>query len=70
MIEEVQIEGTFLDGTKLVTVHKPVCSKDGDLNLALYGSFLPVPELSVFHKEQVGIVNITQVFKAINICIL
>ena len=24
MIHEIQIEGTFLDGTKLVTVHEPI----------------------------------------------
>jgi len=24
MIEEVQVEGTFPDGTKLVTIHKPI----------------------------------------------
>ena len=48
MIAEVQVEGTFPDGTKLVTVHHPVSGEDGDLTLALYGSFLPVPELSVF----------------------
>jgi urease subunit gamma/beta len=43
MIHEVQVEGTFPDGTKLVTVHDPIASEDGDLELALYGSFLPVP---------------------------
>ncbi|MGN6370015.1 MAG: urease subunit gamma [Phycisphaerae bacterium] len=43
MIEEVQVEGTFPDGTKLVTVHHPVAMEEGDLELALYGSFLPVP---------------------------
>jgi urease subunit gamma/beta len=48
MIAEVQVEGTFPDGTKLVTVHHPIASENGDLALALYGSFLPVPELSVF----------------------
>ncbi|MBI5774109.1 MAG: urease subunit beta [Verrucomicrobia bacterium] len=48
MIYDVQVEGTFPDGTKLVTVHHPIASEDGDLTLALYGSFLPVPELSVF----------------------
>jgi urease subunit gamma/beta len=48
MITEVQVEGTFPDGTKLVTVHHPVASEHGDLSLALYGSFLPVPELSLF----------------------
>src|SRR5215218_64288 len=45
MIAEVQVEGTFPDGTKLVTVHHPIAAEDGDLSLALYGSFLPVPEL-------------------------
>jgi urease subunit gamma/beta len=48
MIGEVQVEGTFPDGTKLVTVHHPIASENGDLALALYGSFLPVPELAVF----------------------
>lgn len=48
MIDDVQVEGTFPDGTKLVTVHHPIVALDGDLTLALYGSFLPVPELSVF----------------------
>src|SRR6266700_4195899 len=35
MIHEVQVEGTFPDGTKLVTVHHPVAVDDGDLALAL-----------------------------------
>lgn len=48
MLHEVQVEGTFPDGTKLVTVHHPIASEDGDLTLALYGSFLPVPDLSIF----------------------
>jgi urease subunit gamma/beta len=48
MIYDVQVEGTFPDGSKLVTVHHPVASEDGDLRLALHGSFLPVPELSAF----------------------
>jgi len=41
MIDEVQIEGTFPDGTKLVTVHHPIVAERGDRTLALYGSFLP-----------------------------
>jgi urease subunit gamma/beta len=48
MIREVQVEGTFEDGTKLVTVHDPVCQEHGDLELALYGSFLPVPPRDSF----------------------
>jgi urease subunit gamma/beta len=46
MIYEVQIEGTFPDGTKLVTVHHPIVAEHGDLGLALYGSFLPIPPRS------------------------
>ena len=44
MIVEVQVEGTFPDGSKLVTVHHPVVADRGNLALALYGSFLPVPD--------------------------
>ncbi|MEO8483197.1 MAG: urease subunit gamma [Acidobacteriota bacterium] len=40
MIDEVQVEGTFPDGTKLVTVHHPIVAERGDRALALYGSFL------------------------------
>jgi urease subunit gamma/beta len=43
MIREVQVEGTFEDGTKLVTVHEPIATDEGDVALALHGSFLPVP---------------------------
>ncbi|MBC7389707.1 MAG: urease subunit gamma [Opitutaceae bacterium] len=40
MIHDVQIEGTFPDGTKLVTVHDPICSQLLKNGLALYGSGL------------------------------
>ena len=40
MIDEVQVEGTFADGSKLVTVHHPIVAEDGDPALAFYGSFL------------------------------
>ena len=43
MIVEVQVEGTFPDGSKLVTVHHPIAAEHGNMELALYGSFLPVP---------------------------
>ena len=48
LVHEVQVEGTFADGTKLVTVHEPISLEDGDLKLALHGSFLPMPDLAVF----------------------
>ncbi len=43
LLPEVQVEGTFPDGSKLVTVHHPICDEHGDFSLALYGSFLPAP---------------------------
>ncbi len=55
MIYDVQVEGTFPDGTKLVTVHHPISAENGDLSLALYGSFLPVPSASVFKSMPMGI---------------
>ena len=42
MIDEVQVEGTFPDGTKLVTVHYPIVAERGDRALALFGSFLSI----------------------------
>ena len=48
MIYDVQVEGTFPDGSKLVTVHHPIAGENGNLALALQGSFLPVPDLSLF----------------------
>jgi urease subunit gamma/beta len=52
MLEAVQVEGTFRDGTKLVTVHHPIAAEHGDLALALHGSFLPVPALSLFEAAE------------------
>jgi urease subunit gamma/beta len=57
MIYDVQVEGTFPDGSKLVTVHHPIAAENGDLKLALYGSFLPVPELSAFKKTAAELEN-------------
>jgi len=48
LVTEVQVEGTFPDGTKLVTVHHPIVADHGDLELALHGSFLPVPDRARF----------------------
>ena len=50
-LAEVQVEGTFSDGTHLVTVHDSICSDDGDLESALYGSFLPLSNNDVFKLE-------------------
>ena len=34
LVDDVQVEGTFPDGTKLVTVHHPIVADHGDLELA------------------------------------
>ena len=47
-LTNIQIEGTFPTGTYLVTVHHPISSDDGDLEKALYASFLPVPSKDAF----------------------
>lgn len=54
MIAEVQVEGTFDDGTKLVTVHAPIVLERVDLVLALHGSFLPVPAAERFENAVGG----------------
>lgn len=48
IVDEMQVEATFPDGTKLVTIHDPIHSANGNLAFALQGSFLPVPSLETF----------------------
>jgi urease subunit gamma/beta len=62
MIVEVQVEGTFPDGSKLVTVHHPIAAEHGNIELALYGSFLPVPEAKADLK--VGTTTATKATRA------
>jgi urease subunit gamma/beta len=52
MIHEVQVEGTFDDGTKLVTVHDPIALDDVDLALAFHGSFFPIPNPAIFTANE------------------
>ena len=48
LVRNVQVEATFPDGTKLLTVHSPISAQSGNLELALEGSFLPVPSPDTF----------------------
>ncbi|KAF9468200.1 urease [Collybia nuda] len=48
LLHDIQIEGTFHDGVFLVTVHDPICTESGNLEAALYGSFLPIPSDDLF----------------------
>ncbi|TKY59873.1 Urease protein [Spatholobus suberectus] len=52
LLNAVQVEATFPDGTKLVTVHDPISRENGDLKQALFGSFLPVPSLDKFAESK------------------
>lgn len=54
-LEEIMVEGTFPSGTYLVTVHHPVSTDDGDLEKALYSSFLPVPTNEMFPLPDAGV---------------
>jgi urease len=55
MIGQVQVEATFPDGTKLLTIHTPISALNGDLEAALEGSFLPVPDISVFISTDIDL---------------
>lgn len=50
LLHEVQVECTFPDGTKLVTVHSPINLDNGQLKEALYGSFLDTPSAKLFQS--------------------
>lgn len=52
LVKMVQVEATFQDGTKLVTIDSPICKEDGNLELALHGSFLPIPDLKQFEDNE------------------
>ncbi|RDX94687.1 hypothetical protein CR513_22907, partial [Mucuna pruriens] len=52
LVDSVQVEATFRDGTKLVTIHDPIACDHGNLELALFGSFLPVPSLDKFTQNE------------------
>ncbi|KAF8474265.1 urease [Kalaharituber pfeilii] len=54
-LQELQVEGTFPDGTYLVTIHHPISTEDGDLEKALYGSFLPVPSNDLFPLDDASV---------------
>jgi urease len=47
-LNEVSLEATFTDGTKLITVHNPLNSLNGNLKGCFYGSFYPIPNLDIF----------------------
>ena len=47
-LKQMQVEATFATGTHLITVHNPISTDDGDLSMALYGSFLPTPSPDLF----------------------
>lgn len=56
-LHEIQVEGTFPDGVFLVTVHDPISTDHGNLDAALYGSFLPLPLQDKFPAAETTIVS-------------
>lgn len=59
-LAEMMVEGTFPTGTYLVTVHHPVSTDDGDLEKALYGSFLPIPSNNMFPLPEADVYEYTK----------
>lgn len=59
-LTELMIEGTFPSGTYLVTVHHPISTDDGDLEKALYGSFLPIPSKDKFPLPETSVYESTK----------
>jgi urease len=47
-LKQLQVEGTFVTGTHLVTVDDPISTDDGDIKLALYGTSLELPKSDLF----------------------
>jgi urease len=58
-LSELMVEGTFPTGTYLVTVHNPISTDDGDLEKALYGSFLPIPSNDKFPLPEASVYEST-----------
>jgi urease len=54
-LAEIMVEGTFPTGTYLVTVHHPVATENGDIEKALYGSFLPIPSNDLFPSHEASV---------------
>ena len=57
LLHEIMVEGTFLDGTFLVTVHEPICTPNGDLRRAMLGSGLPTPSSDVFEESPTKVLH-------------
>ncbi|PKI82350.1 urease [Malassezia vespertilionis] len=50
ILHDVMVEGTFLDGTFLVTLTDPICTPNGNLEAAMYGSGIPPPDSNLFPR--------------------
>ncbi|KAJ3018708.1 UNVERIFIED_CONTAM: hypothetical protein HDU68_011017 [Siphonaria sp. JEL0065] len=64
-LHSVQVEGSFRDGCKLVTVHEPISGPKGDKALAFYGSCLDV-NIRQSKSEKEPSINTTQNSSNIN----
>ncbi|RNA43460.1 urease isoform X1 [Brachionus plicatilis] len=51
MLKELSVEATFSEGLKNVFVKDPICTEYGNIELALYGSYLPIPNSFNFESK-------------------
>lgn len=56
MLIQVQVEGTFTDGTKLVSIHHPICYETVSSIFALYGSGLIKSSKRVESDNSMGVI--------------
>src|SRR5215470_13502958 len=56
MLVQVQVEGTFTDGTKLVSVHQPICHETVSSILALHGSGLTKSSKRIESDNSIGVI--------------
>lgn len=66
MLCEVCVEGTFKDGVKTIRILNPICSDYGNLELALYGSFLPVPNKEAFEVRRILFLKVFKILITIS----
>lgn len=52
IFKELVLDVQFDEGLRTVRIERPIGEQTGDLELAMYGSCLPVPDASLFRKDE------------------
>jgi len=52
LFKELVLDVQFDEGLRTVRIEQPIADRTGDLELAMYGSCLPMPDASLFSKSE------------------